>query len=422
MTSIARRGILLALGLAVMALGQENIRRVQTSLAAPFVYWKDCNQPYVMGKALLSGVDPYRPLPELGALYLPESRFADHPTPYPPFVSLVGLPMALLPYETAAAAWLAGEVLCLFGAFVILLRIGRVRLDPLSLLVAFGVVLVFRPVSDELRQGQFMSFLLLLFCGAWYCLKRNLDAAAGVLLGLFISIKLIVWPVVVLLMLRGRWRAVRSALLTTILLHLLTVPFVGLFGIIDYYTRVGPLNAAMWRPAEENYSIWGWANRLFTGFGFSFFVMPLKPAPGIAAWLTPILPGLCLVFGLALARRAKHLDTAIALAAGLILLLSPVFWHFYLIFVAVPIVVLARRLARAGWPQENAALALGLLTWLIPSTEVYKIVARAFGEPAGPITRIPFLPGLALLAPVFALLGLLWMTWRTDATANADED
>lgn len=404
------------LGFAILWLGWNDIRRVRASFSPPFVYWKDCAQPYLMGKALLNDVDPYAPLPELGREFLPLSRFANYPTPYPPFVGLLGLPMALLGYETAAWLWLAGEIACLLGSLFLLLRACSVRLNPLAFGFLFAVVLALGPVSEELRFGQFMSGLLLLLCGAWLALRRNHDVTGGVVLGLIICIKLIAWPIVVLLALRGRWRAAGAAALSVLAIHAMTLTFFSLPGLMDYYSRVGPLNASIWRPAEENYSVWGWGDRLFSGFGFSVFITPLWTAPRLAAILTPVLPTLCLALALWLGRRANRFDTAFSIATGASLLVSPIFWHFYLLLAAIPVAVAGGRLSKLGWPTGPTTLAVASVSLLSVPVEIYESAARSLtpGAWPGASATVPFGAGLVLLMPVAALLALLFVIWRTD--------
>lgn len=415
-----RHGLGLLLGASIIYLGSGNVRRVGESLSPPFVYWKDCIQPYLMGKAILQGANPYTPLPQLARAWLPKASPANHPTPYPPLVGLLGVPLALLSFESVVRVWLAVELGCLLAALILLCRFSGVGVNPITLAVLYGLALVWRPVSDELRQGQFTSGLLLLLTASWLALRQNKDGLGGVLLGALISIKLIAWPVVLWLMLCRRWRAVRAAAACVVVAHLLALSTIGISGIVDYYVRVGPMNAALWRPSEGNYSAWAWGNRLFQGAGFSFVIQPWWKAPGLALVATYLFPTLLLCVGLWLARRAAGFDTAFSILIGVSILVSPVAWSFYLILTAIPIAVLASRLSIRGWPVETtvlAALALALLS--IPA-DTYEHMARSFGERPEPTSMlvVPFGPSLLLLTPVIGMFGLLWLTWRLDAVTE----
>lgn len=417
-----QKGATLLTGLLIIYTFRFHLASVVQWLEPPAVYWKDCTQPYVMGKALRSGMSPYRPLPELARAFLPGARFSNHPTPYPPPVALVGVPLSMLTYENAAWVWLAGEVICLMGALLLLLYGTGARIDGAGPAVLFGVVLVSGPVSNELRQGQFMSGLLLLLTGSWLALRKGHDARGGALLGLLISIKIIAWPLVLMLGMQRRARAVVAAGLTTLAAHALVLPFIGVAGILDYYRRVGPLNALMWRPSEGNYSAWGWANRLFRGFGFGFGVSPLWPSLQIGDALTPVLPGLILVLGLWLAKRARRFDTAFSMMVGASLLVSPIFWNFYLLLAAIPMAVLGARLSTLGWPWGKTGSSVVLLCVLFTYADKFERIARASGRDLGNGgILVSFWWGLVLLAPVAALIGLLGLVWNTDVVEETRE-
>src|ERR687896_179695 len=60
------------------------------SLRPARVYHKDFLSPYLLGSAVLRGLNPYLPLPELadGVLQLPADVPFFHPSPHPPAVAL----------------------------------------------------------------------------------------------------------------------------------------------------------------------------------------------------------------------------------------------------------------------------------------------------------------------------------------------
>lgn len=416
----SRKGLILLTGLLIVYGFRNNFVSVAQWLQPPAVYWKDCTQPWLMGKALRNGVSPYGPLPELGRAFLPETRFSNHPTPYPPLVALLGVPMSMLPFESAAWVWFAGELVCVMGALLLLLEGVGARIDGAGLAVLFGVLLVSGPVSNELRQGQFMAPLLLLLAAAWRSLRAGRDIQGGAWLGLLVSTKILAWPIVVMVALQRRGRAVAAATLTILGAHALVLPFIGFSGLVDYYTRVGPLNALIWRPSEGNYSAWGWANRLFRGFGFGFGVSPLWPSLELGDALTPVLPGLMLALGLWLAKRAARFDTAFSMMIGVSLLVSPIFWNFYLLLAAIPIAVLCARLSTLGWPWGKTGIAVALLCVLFTYADKFERIARASGRDlGGGGILVPFGWGLVLLAPVGALIGLLFLVWSTDTVEES---
>lgn len=406
----------LLLGIWVIYYDSSSYSRVWQSLSAPVMYWKDCISPYLMAKAILNGVNPYLPLPQLAAQWLNQATPGDHPTPHPPFVGILGLPLGFLSYEKVALIWLFFELACLLATLLLLLRWWGASLNPINVAVLFGLVLLWPPVSEELWQGQFMSCLLLLLVGAWLALRSEKQLLGGVLLGGLIVVKMMAWPIVLFLALRRQWRSVGAASAVVVSANLLCMAVMGVSVVTDYYLKVGPLNAKLWRPAEWNCSSWAWGIRLFEGAGFSYQLSPWWPAPALALIATYLFPLLVLSVGIALAWRAASFDTAFSLLAVVSILVSPIAWYFYLLLGGIPIVVLARRLAVMRWPAEASVLALGF--WLLMSIKpgIYDQLAKSFVTEPVVQSRlpVPFAAGLLTLMPITALVCLLWLVWRTD--------
>lgn len=412
----ARHGLLLLLAIVAVRQSAPNLNRVRDSLLPSFVYFKDCIQPYLMAKAVLDGTSPYTPLPQLARRWLPQADPADHPTPYPPFVALMSLPLAAVSYEDAAILWLFGEALCLLTAVLLLLRSMGHSWNPPSVAAIVALVFLWNPVIEELTQGQFMSGVLLLLLGAWLALRDQRQALGGALLGCSIAIKLMGWPILLFLLLRRNWSAARAAIAVILAAHLLAVLALGGSVVANYYLEVGSLNARLWRPAQGNYSSWAWGIRLFEGAGFGYELSPWHRAPLAASLATAAIPALIFGAGLRFSMRARTFDTAFGLLVGVSLLVSPIFWNFYLLLAVIPGAVLARRLKELAFPAEATLLAL--LSWLLMSLRpgFCEHLALSFAVPSGPTLRrvVPFFPGLFLLVPVAGLAGVLWLLWRTD--------
>ena len=394
----------------------DRFSRILQSLSAPVVYWKDCISPYLMAKAILNGLNPYLSLHQLAAQFLPQANPADHPTPYPPLTGILSLPISFLSYEMVARIWLVAELLCLLTTLVLLLRWWGASLNPIKVAVLFALSVIWMPVNEELWQGQFMSCLMLLLVGAWLALRAGKQTMGGVLLGGLIVIKMIAWPIVLFLALRRQWRSVGAAAVVFIAANLLAVAVLGVAVVRDYYLKVGPFDARLWRPAEGNLSAWAWGIRLFEGAGFSFHISPWWPSPMLALIATYVLPLAVLLLGMTVAWRAANFDTAFGWLAGVSILLSPIAWYFYLLLAVIPLVVLARRLVVMGLPAELSVLALGFLLFLSIKPGFYDHLAKSFGTPfnAQHMLAVPFAAGLFTLIPTAALLCLLWLVWRTD--------
>lgn len=394
------------------------IKRIVGSFSSPDIYRKDFIQEYLMAKAILTGVNPFLPLPELASqlMGIPNYFVLVHPTPHPPIVGLLSLPFGLLSYEKAAVAWLFFELGCLLASVLLLLRWWGVTLNMGRELVLFGFALVWGPVLEELWCGQLGSCLLLLLLIAWLSLRAEKEALGGAMLGGLIALKLMAWPIVIFLALRRKWNGVMAAATVVVTANLLAMFVIGADRLWDYYFKVGPSVTSIYRSWDSNYSAWTWGGRLFAGSGYHFSAPPLWASTPLAQFCTYAIPVAVLLLGLGLALRARRFDTAFGLLVGTGILVSPVAWPHYLIFVSIPLVIIARRLWVMGFPRELSYLTLGLCMLLSLTGNFLADGARLFASRTTPegIPVVPFTAAALTLTPAVALLGLLWLICRLD--------
>ncbi len=167
---------------------------------------------------------------------------------HPPFEACLFAPLALMPYAVAYTTWGTLNIL-LWVFFVYLLRpFVLIPRNPLQyLLLCFA----FFPVWAALMQGQTSILLLVLLSLAFVGMKRRNDGRAGVFLGLGLFKFPIVLPLVLILLLKGKWRLAAGFAWTAIILGVVSLIAVGRAGIMGY---VNLLLDTIRRP---NYSLYG---------------------------------------------------------------------------------------------------------------------------------------------------------------------
>lgn len=410
--------LLLILGLLNGVLG---VRQIVSSLAAPAVYQKDFLSPYLMAKAISHGVNPYLPLHELASVWLSHANYErfKHPTPHPPLVGLFSVPLGFLSYETAATIWLLLELLCLTAALAYFVRWWGAPLKASTLACLLLVALGWLPVIEDLWFGQFGACLLLLLLGAWHALRNDKQIWGGVMLGGLIALKLTAWPVVIYLMLRRQWRSVFSAGAIVLLAHLLAVAVMGWQPVKDCYVSAGPQVAALYRSFEFNYSAWTVGQRVFAGIGDQVWIPPLWPSGALASLCMLVVPVALLLTGLTMALRAASFDTAFSFLVGVGILVNPVAWPHYLLWVSIPLAVMARQLWLNGWPRRMSYFAFGCLLAMTSATAIYGLAVNwllAQTAPRGTLV-VPFAVGTLTFVPALALLALLAGLWRLERAA-----
>lgn len=399
--------------------------RVLGSFSAATIYQKDFIQGYVLARAMREGVNPYLPLPELVPRWLPEQTSfgaLPHPTPHPIPVGWLCMPFSLLGFEKGAVAWLLFELACLVGiTFLFLRQTGQpsaVGLIAFASFVALGWV----PVTQDLWYGQLSLFLLFLLMLAWTALREGHPIRGGLMLGLMIAVKFLAWPLVVFLALRRQWKAVSTVAVTLGVVHLLAIVSIGFENVRDYYLKIGPTLATYYRAHDSNFSAWTIGQRLFIGGGGNFYAPPILDSPLLAKIFIPLLPVLLLLVGLKLALRAREFDTSFALLVIVSVLISPIAWTHYLVFSAIPVVLLWERLRQHDFPARLTRLGLVASLPLALTQATYVMVAMSFvrGATAEGVPMVPFLAGLLTIAPLLILAGCLYLVWQSEQATGPE--
>lgn len=398
--------------------------RVLGSFSTGAIYQKDFIQGYILAQAMREGINPYLPLPELVPRWLPDQTAfgaLPHPTPHPIPVGWLCLPFSLLGYKRGAVTWLLFELACLIGSvYLFLRRTGKTAAAGRTAFVAFAA-LGWVPVTQDLWYGQLSLFLLFLLMLAWTALREGHPVWGGLLLGLMIAVKFLAWPLVVLLALRRQWKAVGTVAATLLIVHLLAIATIGFENVRDYYLKIGPMLAAYYRAHDSNFSAWTIGQRLFVGGGGNFYAPPLFDAPLLAKIFIPLLPVALLLFGLRLAIRAREFDTSFALLVIVSVLISPIAWTHYLVFLAIPVVLLWERLQQQAFPVRFTRIVLGLSLPLTLTQATYVMTAMWFvqGANAAGVPTVPFWAGLLTLFPLAILAAWFVLVWQSEQTAGS---
>jgi hypothetical protein len=399
--------------------GLVGIKRIVESFSSPDIFRKDFIQEYLMAKAILNGLNPYLPVPELAGLWVSDSTDAiplRHSTPHPPIVGLLSAPFGLFSYRDAAVVWLFFEIACLLATISLFQRWWGQARNNATLLLLFGCALGWGPVVEELWLGQLSSCLLLLFLGAWLALREEKSVMGGALIGGIIALKLMAWPFVIFLTLRRKWKGVIAAAAVVGTANLSAMAALGVDCVKSYYLKVGPSIAAIYRLHDTNYSTWTVGQRLFAGFGYNIQAPPLWPSETLAWLCTYLVPATVLLAGLWFALRADNFDTAFSLLIIVGILVSPITWSHYVMLASIPLVIIARRLWTLGCPRRMSYFMFGVLLMLSIVGPTYSFISSLL---ASQVTQegLPVVHpavGLLTLVPLAVLTGLLWMVWRLD--------
>jgi alpha-1,2-mannosyltransferase len=388
-----------------IALGLLNLKVPLGVLQPEYVYTKDFLQEYTMSRAMVDRIDPYLPTDVLAARYsdhVPKTTLS-HPTPHPPTLGILVLPLALLDYPTAAAVWFGLEIVCLLASVYLLARAVDARLSTWATLGIATALLIWYPFWGELTWGQLQVPVLALLAGAWVALGSDRPALGGALVGLAILVKPVPLPLLLLFVLRRDWRALVGAGSVIFAGYLVAAGAAGLDTLGTYFTTVLPLVTRIYRASWGNISISSLGWRLFYGTGAGTTGQTIAPPlvkSTVAAQVASLaLPGLLLLVASWAVRKQRSLGVSLGVMMGAGILLGPISWPHYLVLATMPAAHVIRWLVCHRFPARETNLALIVTILLIID---WVRVARFFA------VRVPLMDG-AIRLP-FALAQLPLMT------------
>jgi hypothetical protein len=314
----------------------------------------DFAQDYFLAKAVVAGIDPYLPLNELGARFgIPDQ--IPHSSTHPPSFAVLCLPLALLSFQHAAFLWLIIGLISLMISLHLLFKVKGVGLP-----VIFLAAIAWPPVLFDLSLGQLMLPQLLVLTLAWLALRSDRDLIGGLFLGLTVSIKLIVWPVLILLIFKKRFRAGLAAFGVIAITNLIALLLMGVHPIVTYYLKTGREIASIYSNNAFNFSAWTTGARLFAGTSSVdaswFHTTPLINAPALVHLTSMVCVVAILAYAFFVALKAQTFDTSFAVLVCAALLVSPVAWIFYLTLLLPSFAIL--RTAVDWQPQLTIVLCL----------------------------------------------------------------
>lgn len=340
----------------IALLGLTRLRLILILMGFPDYYkGRDVLELYLMAKSLISGLNPYTPLNELVQIFIGPGHFYTHPSPYPPFVAIMSIPLLWFGINKFYIAWFIFELGCLLSISCMLIYLWKQRINFLWVGILFLVLLALYTVQYDLLFGQMSILLTAILLGVLLCLRNNRNVLAGVLVGVSVAIKLITWPLMIYFALKKDWRALIASSLTALLLNMIALMVIGIKPFMDYYLKVSTIVLNGWRTVIYNFSLWSIGSRLFEGTGStmtanSFIAPPLIYFPQVATLVSSVIAVFFLIIGLVGALRAKDLNIAFAIMVCVILGIAPLSWDHYYVLIVIVLAIGFQNLQMNSYP------------------------------------------------------------------------
>lgn len=278
------------------------------------------------------------------------------PYNHPPFEALLFLPLALFSYPVAYAAWDFLN-LAILAALPLLLRPHVPLLQRGSVVFWWLAELAFFPTFIALLQGQDSLLLLLLFSLAYVALKKNQEFAAGCWLGLGLFRFHLVLPLVLILLLNKKGKALFGFLVSAVSLGLISLAVVGWREALSYPGYV-------WKVENSTGSAASLLSAMPNLRGLTHTILPWTPRVAVAV---SIVSAIVLLWA-AFQWNDRRLELSFSLASVATILVSYHVLAHDLCLLLPPLALLADHFDQCGLTRtEKGLLLLGPMVVLLLS-------------------------------------------------------
>ena len=357
--------------------------------------------------------------------FFPDSTYATRWV-YLPAYLWIFRPLASFDFPAASRIWLAANALLTLVCFWLLWSARRLPAlsGPLKhwrmAWFAF-LALTFQPMLSNLWHGQVTGLIFAIFCLSYWLLHRKRPLAAGLALGLIIPFKFYPALFVLYFLWRRQWRVVIGSAAGSLFILLVSLLTVGWGANLAYFRVVASELGGGGVPAFNNESISGFLMHIFT-------------RGDVFSWLkaeTPVwVNGLRLVFILlvigavvwamrrspaATEDESGTLDLDLSLVILVMLLISPITWYHYYMWLLLPLTVLFDRLFLS--PQGDVRR----IVWLAVAYGLVVVEGVAVLQPLAPqLLQNVWLLRMLLSQSFFGAVLLLGLALKLRLLAGED--
>ncbi len=292
----------------ILAAWLGNARSQTNRLGPPLgqVMGQDFQQVLRAAREIAAGQNPYVHALQYGRApdFLAFLTTETSPYPYLPQTAVLALPLLQLPEGLVLVLWSYFSLVLVFLSAFLAVRLFT-RASGMALVTRVVLIatlyFLYGQTQLELKIGQVDILIMFLLLVSYYLYTKGL-ASAGICLGLAISFKPLVGPMLLFFLWKRQWKAALTAAVTAGLLTVLGFTVIGWNRLPDYLEvshlwATGPILVFPF-----NQSVYGFALRLFTSNNYIVPLVVMPWLPGVLYAATGLLAaGIWLVY----ARRSR---------------------------------------------------------------------------------------------------------------------
>lgn len=400
---VFQRALPLVLFFLLSSLAFLTISQSLQALDSKLVFRKDYLQDYLIGKAVLEGEMPYQNISNLKKIFYPDNQniVFDHPTPHPPTLIPILIPLSLFDYQISASLWLIFSLLALVGSVFLLSSLLGGESKWTRPLFVFLFLISADPIRRELIVGQYSILILFLILLFVYALRKGRFRLAGVCLGLSFTIKLFGVFLFAYLFFTRKWLVLLYSLVTYAVFFLISLGLLGFETIVYYFSSVVPKVKEIYAVSCSNISLTTIGNRLFVGTDSSALegtnIDPLMYLPKLSSGTSVLIASVLIFTCFRIILKREKFELGIAVVVLLNIIISPISWTHSVLVAFCPLAIVC------SWEKnQKSRMILVVIAVLFHLGELFRKLI------IGDMASCDFFRGLVTLTPLFISLFFLF--------------
>lgn len=330
-----------------------------------------------------------------------ESIYQDtlHPNYHPPFIALLILPIAYLPYSISSYIWSIITISLYFFSMYLVLNELRIKLPIEWRMILIGFLICWYPFLENLILGQISIVISTCIIAAWVLLRRGRETYAGILIGFASLIKLFPIIFIAYFIFRKRWRSLLGMVIMLIAGFTITTIIIGPQSQIQYVTEIAPRDINNFAHYPINLSFGGIFRRLFTENDLSYPIINSPIVSTIGIWTCTFLIMVLAIYRAITSKNQYEDDISYALIILAMLLISPITWEHILPILILPFGLSLSILVKKYNPNISHLNLLIIILVSIPNYYLARFIYNSYLP-----DKMTWYAGLFLLFPSIGLL------------------
>jgi hypothetical protein len=269
-----------------------------------------------------------------------------------PTTALGSLPIANFDYKTAKIIWTIFNILLL--TIVIGLIINHLNLNGSWLLLAFIIIFSYQPLYANIAFGQVYIFIFFLIVLAWFAYESGNELLLGVSIGLVFILKTAGIFLLILLVIKKKWRSLLWFFAVVLFLFALTLPILGIDSWSAYLKTLLDYSSSPTLSVTAYQTVHSFFYHLFV-FDMQWNSTQLVNLPSLGKSMSIVFTLIILTVTIITALKSKKSELIFGSFIIVGIILSPPSIDYHYILILIPIFILF------NWLIKNSSTGLWTL-------------------------------------------------------------